>query len=217
MTTLTKEDKMSKATNVGNGTPGAMKALQEIFSNELADAQPGLVQGLINLASLPEFDLPNGVPAVVPGHDGVQRGIIGFRRMGGLLTLALACGTAQIQYFPLDKYIAVIEKMNDPHHASINVQNPVKGKDGCGQIKARLNPRHSAIHVIHGVHGRYIKENKHINTHEVYYIPRAILGRYYLASKAQIEAGDQLDSMIAAYDGEQGFSIPLDPLNPELA
>ena len=208
---------MSEKKNEGNVAPGAMKALQEIFNTEMADAPPCLVQGLVNLASLPEFDLQSGIPAPVPGHGEVQRGVIGFRRMGGLLTLALACGTAQTQYFPLEKFIAVIEKMHDPHRASINVQNPVKGKDGCGQIIARLNPVHSAFHVIHGIHGRYIKEKKHISSNEVYYIPRAILARYYLAAKAQIEAGDQLDSMIAAYDGEQGYSISIDPLNPELA
>lgn len=208
---------MSEKKNGGNVVPGAAKALQEIFSNDLADAQPGLVQGLVNLASLPEFDLPNNIPAAVPGHGEVQRGVIGFRRMGGQVTLALACGTASIAYFPLDKFNAIIEGAHDERSANINVQSPVQGKDGCGQILARLNPRHSAIHVIHGVHGRVIKEKKHIVSNEVYYIPRATLGRYYLAAKAQIEAGDQLDSMIAAYDGMTGYSISLDPLSPELA
>jgi hypothetical protein len=134
--------------------------------------------------------------------------------MGGLMTLAIACDTAPIHYQPLDKFIAMIEHMHDERSANINIQNPVPGKDGCGQIIARLNPRHSAIHVVQGVVGRVIKETKHIISNEVYYIPRATLCRYYLAAKAQIEAGDQLDSMIAANDGLKGYSIPIDPLNP---
>ena len=208
---------MSKATNVGNVAPGAMKALQDIFNSELANAQPGLVQGLTNLASLPEFDLQSGIPAPVPGHGDVQLGLIGFRPMGGQMKIVLACGTAPIVNFPLSKYIVTVEGAHDERSANVNVQNPVQGSEGRGQIIARLNLKHSAIHVVQGVVGRVIKESSHIVSNEVYYIPRASLVKYYLAAKAQIEAGDQLDSLIAAYDGMKGYSIPLDPLNPELA
>ncbi len=206
---------MSQDTStVGNVVPDALSALQDLFFNDLAEDQPGLTQGLMNLACLPEFDLKKSIPASVPGHGEVKRGILGFRRMGGQMTLAMACGTAPIHYQPLDKYIAMVEGMHDERSANVIIQNHKTGDDGRSQIIARLNPKHSAIHVVHGVVGRVIKEPSHILTNDVYYIPRGTLGRYYLAAKAQIEAGDQLDSLIAAYDGFKGYSIPIDPFNP---
>jgi len=193
-----------------------MDALHKLFIKELTDCEPNLERGLINLARLPEFDLKNGIPARVPGHVGVQCGIIGFRRMAGQMALALACGIAPISYLQLEKFIAIIELMHDESSATVNLQSPVSGKDGCGQIIARLNPSHSAIHVMHGVVGKVIKRTEHIVSNEVYYLPRTVLVRFYLAAKAQIEAGDQLDSLIAAYDGVKGYSIPVNPLKPEL-
>lgn len=205
---------MSENTTSFNVVPDALSALQEIYANNLLEGDSDLVRGLNNLARLPEFDLKQGVPGPIPGQSDVTCGLIGFRRIGGQMSLAIACDTATVRYLPLDKYIALIEFMNDGRSANIVTQNHKIGDEGRGQVLMRLNPAHSAIHAAQGVVGRIIKEAKDIVLNEVYYFNRRDLTSFYLAAKVQVGTGDRLDSMISAYDGWKGYSIPIDPLNP---
>lgn len=208
---------MSKTKNAGNVAPDALAALQEILFSKPESISPNLEKGLQNLSALPEFDLDKRIPRPVPGQAMVNRGFIAFRRNGGKITLAIACGTATIFYLPLDKFIAVIENMNDDRSANIVVQNPKVGEDGrqdgrC-QILVRFNPAHSALHVVHGVIGRGIKEAKDISHIEIYYLCRRDLACFYLAAKCQVGTEEQLENLISAYDGIKGYEIPLNPLN----
>lgn len=204
--------------NVGNAATEALAALQILFNNSQTDSWSGLARGLANLARLPEFDLASGGLVPVPGQEIVQRGIIGFRRSGGKITLAIACGTAMILYLPLDKYIALIERMFErDDEANIIVQNHKAGEEGReegrGQIMARFNPIHSAFHVVHGVVGKVLKKPTDIARTDIYYLDRTDLACFYLAAKCQIGTEDRLENLIAAYDGWKGYSIPLNPLS----
>lgn len=206
------------APNVGNKAPDALHALQILFSNSLSHSGPGLALGLSNLAYLPEFDLANGVPAPVPGQEAVQRGVIGFRRNGGKITLAIACGTSMIFYLPLDKFVALIERMFERDlEATVIVQNHKVGEEGReegrGQIMARFNPMHSAIQVAHGVVGKVLKKTSDIALTDIYYLDRTDLACFYLAAKCQLGTEDRLENLITAFDGWKGYSIPLNPLS----
>ena len=207
---------MAKKTEKNDVTAEALKALLGIYTKVLSvQVSSGMSQGLVNLSGLVEFDLEQGLPKPVPGHGEVKLGVIGFRRASGQMSLAAACDTATVQYFPLEKVIAMIEGMHDERRANVVTQNHKVGDEGRGQIVARINPVHSAFHVVQGVIGRVIKEPKDIVRSDVYYFDRQKLTSYYLAAKEQISTEDQLDDMIAAYDGWKGYSIPIDPLNPE--
>lgn len=208
---------MSKTKNVGNEAPDALTALQELLFNKPEHISSSFEQGLQNLSRLPEFDLNRSIPRPVPGQEAVHRGIIGFRRNSGKITLAIACGTATILYLPLDKYVALIEYMHDDRSANIIIQNQKiseEGRqDGRAQIIARFNPAHSALHVVHGVIGRVIKAAKDISHIEIYYLSRRDLACFYIAAKCQVGTEEQLENLIAAYDGLKGYEIPLNPLN----
>lgn len=207
----------AKEKNTGTIAPEAQLAAQVLVNQILARSGSGTSKGIASLARLPEFDLDNGVPAPVPGQDAVQQGVLAFRRNGGEISLAVACGTAMVQSLPLDKFVAMVERMHDDDRtASIVIQNHRVGdrhrEESRGQIVGRINPLHTAIQIIHGVHGRAIKSASDIAQVDIYYLDRAELAVYYLAAKLQIGADDRLEEMIAAFEGWKGYAIPLNPL-----
>jgi hypothetical protein len=208
-THMTKEDQSLEpavATDVGS-------MLGNIFKTDTENGENKLQKGLENLQSLPAFDTP---PPPVPGKV-FTPGVIGFRKSSGMLHLAIACGTAQVRYISLAKYIALIENLHDPESASIilqNFQDKDEYKSAKGQVTARINALSSAITVIQGVTGRIIRSPQDIALFDVYYIDRKDLTAFYIAAKSQISTADQLETMIATYDGWKAFNVPLNPLNP---
>ena len=195
----------------------AKMKVDSIFDDIFADfceEKEGLVQGLKNLHSIPNFG-PDHPPAV-KGKDFIA-GVMGFRRTGSKLNLAIASGKAQVRYIDLKKYIAMVELMHDPSSASIMLENfsdQDEYKSAKGQVLGRINAKCSAIQIIQGLTGRIIRNPSDIALFDVYYIDRVDLTSFYLAAKAQISNGDTLETMIASYDGWKAFDVPLDPLNP---
>lgn len=186
--------------------------LSGIF-NKSFEEDYNILQGLNNLNSLPPFD--EKVPPV-KGKD-FTPGIIGFRSFRTNLSLAIACGTAQVRYINLAKYVALIENMHDSKSATIMLQNFSDQDDtrgSKGQILARFNQESSAIHIIQGLTGRVIRNPSDIALFDVYYLNRVDLTSYYLAAKAQLSNADLLETMIATYEGWKAFNVPLNPLNP---
>lgn len=185
----------------------------EIYDDSIRD-DDHLAKGLANLNSLPKLDSKEFTP--VAGR-AFERGVIGFRRAGNSLVLAIACGKAQVRYLTLEKFIALVENMDDPVSSTIMIQNfqdQDDYKSAKGQVLARINPASSAIHVIQGLTARIIRNPSDIAAFDVYYLDRTDLTSFYLAAKAQISIQNKLDAMIATYDGWKAFNVPLDPLNP---
>ena len=191
----------------------ANQLLQELLGQAVED-DAALQQGLKNLNTLPAFDSEF---EPVKGKD-FTPGIIGFRRSpSGGMNLAVACGTAQVRYLSLAKYIAMIENLHSSAAATIMLQNFTEsddGKGGRGQILGRINAASSAITIIQGVTGRIVRGPSDIALFDVYYIDRRDLTAFYLAAKHQISNADQLETMIATFDGWKAFRVPLDPLDP---
>jgi hypothetical protein len=191
--------------------------LEPIFNNIYAstlmnELNTNLVQGLKNLNNIPEFTRTTAVN----GKE-YTPGVMGLRNYKSRLSLAVACGTAQVRYIDLEKFIAMIEKMHDPDSATImlqNFQDQEDYKSAKGQILGRINPEKSAIHIIQGLTGRIIRSASDIALFDVYYIDRVDLTTYYLAAKCQIGNTGELDNMIATYEGWKAYEVPLDPLNP---
>lgn len=186
--------------------------LSNIFA-ESCEANEAIMQGLKNLDSIADFS-PETPP--VKGKKFVA-GMMGFRPTKSRLSLAIACGTAQVRYLDLPKFIAMVENMHDPVSSTImlqNFQDQDDYKSAKGQVLGRINPESSAIHIIQGLTGRIIHNPSDIALFDVYYIDRVVLTTFYLAAKAQIGNTDDLEAMIATYDGWKAFNVPLDPLNP---
>lgn len=194
--------------------PASAGTLLQNILGQTIDDNAAVKRGLINLNMLPEFD-PD--PPAVNGKE-FTPGIIGFRKTASGLNFAIACGKAQVRYISLAKYIAMIENLHaDDQSATIMLQNFTEsedGKGGKGQVLGRINAASSAITIIQGVTGRIIRGPSDIALFDVYYIDRRDLTAFYLAAKHQISNGDQLETMIAAYDGWKAFNVPLNPLNP---
>lgn len=172
-----------------------------------------LLKGLQNLAGVKDFSDSQPVVSGKP----YSRGVMGFRRSGRNLNLALACGKAQVRYLDLNKYIAMVENMMENEGATImlqNFQDQDDIKNAKGQVLGRINPDQSAIFIIQGLAGRIIHGPADIALFDVYYIDRATMTAFYIAAKEQIGTEDELDNMIAAYDGWRAFEVPLDPYNP---
>lgn len=197
--------------------PKPNKNLESILNNIYAETlehefNASLVQGLTNLNDIPEFSKTKTVKG-----KGFVAGLMGLRNFKSKLSLVVACGTAQVRYIDLEKYVAMIEKMKDPESATIilqNFQDQEDYKSAKGQILGRINPQCSAIHIIQGLTGRIIRSPSDIALFDVYYIDRVDLTTYYLAAKCQIGNASELDDMIATYEGWKAFEVPLDPLNP---
>lgn len=190
-----------------------LSQLPTIFSSSEKDIK-ALDQGLKNLASMPEFDPEEGEP--VPGKV-FSPGVVGFRRTGRGLQLAVACGKAMVRYIDLAKFIAMVENLHDTQTATIMLENFQEQDDkrsARGQILGRINAQYSAITIIQGVSGRIIRGPSDIALFDVYYIDRKDMTAFYLAAKAQISNADRLETMIAAFDGWKAFDVPLNPLDP---
>ena len=111
----------------------------------------------------------------------------------------------------------MVENMDVESKATIMLQNFTESEDGYsgrGQILGRINAASSAITIIQGVTGRIIRGPSDIALFDVYYLDRRDLTAFYIASKYQISNADQLETMIAAFDGWKAFNVPLDPLDP---
>lgn len=176
------------------------------------EEKEGFARGVENLHSLPELDEKRAVPGKP-----FEKGIIGLRTSKKGLRIAIACGKTQVRYLPLEKYVALVEKMFDSESASIMLQNFTDQEDGRmarGQVLARINPKFSAITVIQGVTGRIVRGPHDIALYDVYYLDKKDLMAFYVTAKFQLGNEDQLDSMIAAYDGWKAFNVPLNPLDP---
>jgi len=186
--------------------------IENIFSDQLMK-DDGMIQGLINLNSLPEF---NPQPPPVTGKD-FTPGLMGFRWGGGEVKLAIACGHAQVRDIIMPKYIAMVENLHDPDCATIMLQNFEDGSDkrsARGQVLGRINARSSAITIAQGLTGRIIRKLAEAPVFDAYYIDRSDLTAFYIASKVQMSNENQMKTMIAAFDGWRFFDIPLNPLEP---
>jgi len=197
-------------------TPSAQSLLQDIFGATFDGEDFGsMKQGLINLKSIPPFFNPH--PPAVNGKEFVA-GLMGFRRsQSGEQRLAIACGKNQVRYIPLAKYIAMVENLHNNDTASIMLQNFQEADDhssGRGQVLGRINAASSAITIIQGVTSRIIRGPSDIALFDVYHIDRRDLTAYYIAAKYQISTADQMETMIATFDGWKSFNVPLDPLDP---
>jgi hypothetical protein len=179
-----------------------------------------LLHGLENLKKLPPFDPGHGSPKSIPGKKFTE-GVIGLRNARGKTpSLAIACGTNTVRYIKLDKFVALVENLDDPDSATVMLENfsdADTNRSGRGQVLARINPDHSAITVVQGLTGRIIRNISDIALYDVYYLDRRSLTAFYLAAKEHLAMADVLDEMIASYDGWRAFDIPLDPLNPYAA
>ena len=172
----------------------------------------GFEQGVANLSALPDLD-PNNK---VPGKE-FERGVMGLYTSKRGLRIAVACGKMMVRFLPLEKYVALIEKMHDEESASIMLQNFTDQEDGRmarGQVLARINPKHSALTVIQGVTGRIVRSPHDIALYDVYYLDKKDMMAFYITAKFQLGNEDQLDSLIAAYDGWKAYNVPLNPLDP---
>jgi len=191
-----------------------INSIQTILAG--ADAVTGdenLTQGLENLASMASLD----VAKPIRGMSDVEAGVMGFRRKKNNLTVAFVCGISPTFNCPTEKFIRMVESSHDPETRTVLIQNCSETVDGDGsrpQVLARLNPKHSALHVIWGHHGKVIYGSDQIAKHAVYYVHREDLLCYYLAAKAQIRGGDRLEALLAANDGWLEYDIPSNPLDP---
>ena len=195
----------------------ALTALEQLLGGAIHDDKE-LALGISNLATLPEFNPQRGTPSPVPGS-AFAPGVIGFRRNSrGGLRLATAGGKAMVRYLALEKLVVMVERMYDREgRTSTVLENHSPGEDnrpGQGQVLGRINPRHSAICIVHGVVGKAISSIGDIARQEYYYLDRRYLTVFYLAAKFQLSNQDTLESLIAAFDGWCSFDIPLNPLNP---
>lgn len=169
------------------------------------------IQGLANLKALPVKQVK------VAGKPCEVTGVLGFRKGSRGLQLAMACGKAMVRYIDLRKFMAMVEFAHDEESSTIMLQNFSESEEnssGRGQILGRLLLANSAIVIIQGVVGRVVRGPSDIALFDAYYLDRKDLFTFYLAAKAQISNQDQLETMIAAFDGWKAFQVPSDPLNP---
>lgn len=183
-------------------------ALNEVFGGAM-DA-PSISQGLNNLAQLPPFDIGKQLPKPYRNKR-YNPAKMGFKFFGKELKIAVAARGAMPQYIPAGKFIAMVELMNDSKHCTVVLQTssvPAEKREGRPQILGRILPDHSAINIAYGKVGVPIHDLDDILHLDSFQIDRMVLGAYYLSAKFQIGNEDNLDSLIAAYEGLRFFELP---------
>jgi len=191
--------------------------LGEMLSTPKDGQDDGIIQGLKNIASMVPFSPEASLPTPISGMGVVAPGIMGFRRQQKNLNVAVVGGKAPVFYLPLDKLIPLVELMHIRKHRTVVIQNCSDGADGefsRGQILARFNPEHSALHVTWGLSGRVIRVPADVAKPGVYYVNREALVSFYLAAKAQLKGGNQLEELLRANEGWREYDIPTNPLDP---
>ena len=201
------------------GMAAAMEVLSGMLRRNAGDSGRGLIQGLKNIAAMAPFygDLK---PKPVPGMGEMLPGFVAFRRSQKNMNLAVVGGKFPVMYLPMDKLVQVVERMHDPKRRTVIVQNCSDAADSeyaRGQILARINPEHSALHVAWGYNSRVIREPDDIAKPGVYYINREDLLPFYLAAKAQLKGGDLLEELLRANEGWREYDLPTNPLDPGAA
>jgi hypothetical protein len=194
------------------------KVVSGLFKRSESSQHNGLVQGINNIASMVPFDLQHGSPRPVPGMGEMVPGLMAFRRRQQQnMNVAFVGGKFPVFYLPLDKLVLAVESMHDPKRRTVIVQNCTESADDSnarGQILARFNSGHSALHGAWGYKGKVISEPGDIAKPAVYYIKREDLLCFYLAAKAQLKGGDLLEELLRANEGWREFDLPTNPLDP---
>lgn len=191
--------------------------LEDIFTGMYEDAK--FEQAIKSLARFPELETLRQQNKYIPGKPFDNPGIMGFRRNGRNLVLTIACERTMVRHIALQKYIAMVQNMNDQRNATIVLENfiePDENRQPRGQVLGRLNPHYSCITVAQGLTGRVIHGPDDLVRLDAYYIDKQLLTAFYIAAKVQIGHQDTLDELIGAYDGWKAYDLPLDPLNPSL-
>ena len=193
------------------------RAAQEPIETPLelifAGKHPNALQNLAHIK--PIGDIGTGMP----GKEYVKEGAMGFRRQSSLLRLTIACERAVVRNLELGKFIAMVERMQDPETATIVLENFTEQEENRtprGQVLGRINAEYSCIVVAQGLTGRLIHSHSDLARMDVYYLSREKLTAFYLAAKAQIGEEGTLNELISAYDGWKAFDIPLNPCRPDV-
>lgn len=200
----------------------------DIIFGGMMTYSPSFSKAIKELAALTTLDEVLKKP--MPGKP-FHRGVMGFRRRGRNLTIAIGCGCAMVREIALPKYVALIQNMN----ADLGVSGGRIEKDGLsativlehytepdenrlprGQVLGRLIPEFSAIVIAQGLAGKVIHSTRDIVKFDTYYLPKEALAAFYVSSKIQNGTQDLLDELIGAHDGWKSFGIPRDPCQPEL-
>lgn len=174
---------------------------------DVAKSNASLLQGLKNIAKMPVM----GEAKAYLGSGEVEEGVIGFRRGGRGLDLAIACGRTMVAYVALSKFCAMVEHAH-LQRGTILLENFKPGDDrgpGHGQVLGRLVLNCSAIVIYHGMAGDVIANADHVIRKCVYYLRREEVMAFYHAAKVQLGSNTLLEEKIAAYSGWKAFEVPL--------
>lgn len=186
----------------------------ELFDGMLSD--PVFKRTIRKLADLPSLSDVEKKPM-----DGKKfyRGVMGYRRRGWHLLLAVGCGRAMVREIALAKYLALVQNMHDDRNATIVLENFTESEDGRmprGQVLGRIFPEFSALVVAQGLTGKVIHSPSDIVKMDCYYLSKEALAGFYISCKLQHGAQDLLDELAGAHDGWKAFNLTSNLCDPEL-
>ena len=212
-----RSQKMSEA---GEEKTIALEAISEVLSGLMANAaqggDPGLVQGVKNVRELTRVQKSKGAKPV-PGTGCWAQGLMAFRRYQKNLNLAFVGGDAPAFFMSLDKLILLVERMHDPKRQTVILQNcseDSESENARGQVLAKFNMGYPCLQVNWGDKGIVIEGEDEISKRVYYYVNPDELMLYYLAAKAQMKGGSQLEELLIANEGLRKYNIPTNPLDP---
>jgi len=192
------------------------EVLSEMMTNASLGSDPGLIQGVKNVQELIRMLKSKGAQPV-PGTGDWAQGLMAFRRNQRNLNLAFVGGDAPVFYLSLDKLILLVERMHDPKRRTVILQNcseDSESENARGQMLAKVNMAYPCLQVLWGDKGVVVENEKGINRRANYYIKPEELMLYYMAAKAQMKGGSQLEELLVANEGLCKYDIPTSPLDP---
>lgn len=162
----------------------------------------GLGQGLANLKKVVEtpkemFNAPMEIGVMVLGQDGKS--------------LSLHAARLPSIDVPVKSYIAMVERLHDPHVANVVIQDnrPTdRYQTAKPQIVGHVNPFYSVIAVSVAETGAQLRPGKPANATIRYYIHRHEMAAYYIISKLHQHGMQRLEGIEALLSGWGGCDIP---------
>jgi hypothetical protein len=174
------------------------KETYPVLTSHLLDIN-NLVPGLANIKALPEKPKPHS-------KANLCNGVIALTGRDYSLRVTIAYDRLIPQHISLFQFSELIERMGETLLLQ-NFRESDKSYGSRGQLLATFCKKRSCFIFVNGVVGKVIRSEREIVKRGEYFIDRALLQTYYIASKCQLSQQAELERLLNTHDGWIEYQI----------
>ncbi|TLM69229.1 MAG: hypothetical protein FDZ69_00210 [Deltaproteobacteria bacterium] len=170
---------------------------------------PAIHKAMVNMSQMAQLNVEEQTPEPYLGFT-FKPASMGLWKRNNDLQIVFAVAGGEPQYVALDKFIPLVEHMDDSRKGTIVLQNhrpPTPKEPAREQVIARIVARCSAVNIFRGNPGVIINEDEDIRSRHSFQVDRAVLAVYYLAAKLYLGNDERIRQMVAATEGMRSYEI----------